>query len=81
MCVCVFQGSELYSLLYSAYAEDMEYSFGPIEEGGTFLCCHHCPSAGEAPAHGWCGYSDSVELVTGDAEVCTYVYVCVCMCM
>ena len=78
VCVCVcFQGSELYSLLYySAYAEDMEYSFGPIEEGGIFICCHHCrPNAGEAPAHGWCGYSDSVELVTGDAEVCTYVYV------
>ena len=74
MCVC-FQGSELYSLLYSAYAEDMEYSFGFAEPFSVVITVlvlgKHQLVAGVD--------SDSVELITGEAEICTYVYVCVRM--
>ena len=76
--VCVyFQGSELYSLLYSAYAEDMEYSFGSTEPFSVVITVLVLGKQQLVVGVD----SDSVELITGEAEVCTYVYVCVCMCM
>ena len=57
--------------MYSAYAEDMEYTIGSIEGGGTF----HFPVVITGLVLGKHQLvvgvdSDSVELVTGEAEVC-----------